>query len=227
MVEDTRLVSTYDDDLDEDLAGEEKEIETLAQVPEKENIRFPGTDVKKGDTVLHKGDIIKSGGGEVGTLAFVGQKEVEVYRKPIVALLSTGNELIDLENPGTNSGSDWGGVFDTNRPSLRAALEGLGYEVLDLGIVPDELSILIFRIDSHVSAIQRGLQGADIILTTGGTSMGPTDLLKPVIERHFNGTVHFGRVSMKPGKPTTFATIPFENVAKPAFALPGNPASAL
>lgn len=57
--------------------------------------------------------------------------------------------------------------------------------------------------------------------------MGPTDLLKPVIERHFNGTIHFGRVSIKPGKPTTFATIPYENAAKPAFALPGNPASAL
>lgn len=57
--------------------------------------------------------------------------------------------------------------------------------------------------------------------------MGPTDLLKPVIERHFNGTIHFGRVAVKPGKPTTFATIPFDGITKPVFALPGNPASAL
>lgn len=57
--------------------------------------------------------------------------------------------------------------------------------------------------------------------------MGPTDLLKPVIERHFNGTIHFGRVAVKPGKPTTFAMVPFDGVEKPVFALPGNPASAL
>ncbi|KAG5338317.1 hypothetical protein C0989_007592 [Termitomyces sp. Mn162] len=237
MVEDTRLVSTYKDS-DGDLEGEEKEIEILIKVPEKENIRFPGTDVRVGDIVLQKGDIITSGGGEVGTLAFVGKKEVsvrnyirsirtifdalqvEVYRKPIVALLSTGNELIDLQNPVSHSGNDWGGIYDTNRPSLHAALEGMGYQVVDLGIVSDD-------VESHVAAIRRGLQSADILLTTGGTSMGPTDLLKPVIERHFNGTIHFGRVSMKPGKPTTFATIPYENSVKPVFALPGNPASAL
>ncbi|KAG6854460.1 hypothetical protein C0991_006539 [Blastosporella zonata] len=219
MVEDTRLVSTYEA-TDGDLDGEEKEIELLVQVPERENVRLPGTDVRVGNLVLQKGDIIRSGGGELGTLAFVGKKEVEVYRKPIVALLSTGNELVDLQHPVPTSSDDWGGIFDTNRPSLQAALEGMGYQVVDLGIVPDD-------IDSHVAAIKRGLQSADILLTTGGTSMGPTDLLKPVIERYFNGTIHFGRVSVKPGKPTTFATIPFENTTKPAFALPGNPASAL
>lgn len=79
-----------------------------------------------------------------------------------------------------------------------------------------------------MDAIRKGLDTADILLTTGGTSMGPTDLLKPVIERHFQGTVHFGRVTVKPGKPTTFATIPCAGgVMKPVFALPGNPASAL
>ncbi|SRR5258708_2659311 len=71
--------------------------------------------------------------------------------------------------------------------------------------------------------MKRGLQEADILLTTGGSSMGSSDLLKPVIERHLNGTVHFGRVNIKPGKPTTFATVD----SKPIFALPGNPASAL
>lgn len=163
-----------------------------------------------------------------------------MYRKPIVALLSTGNEIIDLQVPKSNSGDGWGGIFDTNRPSLQAALEGMGYEVLDLGVVPDELSLIcyhksemltrIYSIQSHVTAIQNGLDQADILLTTGGTSMGPTDLLKPVIERHFNGTIHFGRVTIKPGKPTTFASIPIPGAAgksKPVFALPGNPASAL
>ena len=85
--------------------------------------------------------------------------------------------------------------------------------------------------DAHASAIRRGLEESDILITTGGTSMGPADLLKPVIERQFDGTVHFGRVTIKPGKPTTLATIPFQGsggkISKPVFALPGNPASAL
>jgi len=99
----------------------------------------------------------------------------------------------------------------------------MGYEVIDLGVVPDNIT-------SHVNAIKNGLNEADILLTTGGTSMGSTDLLKPVIERHFDGTVHFGRVTVKPGKPTTFASIPTRGgngERKPVFALPGNPASAL
>jgi gephyrin len=99
-------------------------------------------------------------------------------------------------------------------------------------------------VDAHVNALKSGFDKADIILTTGGTSMGPTDLLKrkhlisflfwptirqflAVIERQLNGTIHFGRVAMKPGKPTTFASVPIGDTTKPIFALPGNPASAL
>jgi gephyrin len=171
---------------------------------------------------------------------------VKVYKKPVVAILSTGNELVDLQaTSGVSSPDGWGGIFDTNRPSLQAALESMGYEVLDLGIVIDEYesTTLSFRkefrlivlflssVSAHLKALQTGLKKADLVLTTGGTSMGPTDLLKPVIERYLNGTVHFGRVSIKPGKPTTFATIPMTEgnttIQKPIFALPGNPASAL
>ena len=91
-------------------------------------------------------------------------------------------------------------------------------------------------ITAHVTALREGLHLADLILTTGGTSMGPTDLLKPVIERYLDGTIHFGRVGIKPGKPTTFASVPVVSPVgsgsegterKPIFALPGNPASAL
>ena len=166
---------------------------------------------------------------------------MSVVKKPVVALLSTGNELVDLQAPASTqiSSEEWGGIYDTNRPALRAVLEGLGYEVVDLGIVVDQLSKRyiqfqfrtngVHRVDAHVQAIQKGLDEADVILTTGGTSMGPTDLLKPVIERNFKGTIHFGRVAIKPGKPTTFATIPTgdHGLRKPIFALPGNPASAL
>ncbi|TFK55434.1 molybdenum cofactor biosynthesis protein [Heliocybe sulcata] len=211
MVEDTRLASTVDDE-----SKEEKEVETLAQVPKGENVRAPGSDVEKGEKVLSRGAVIRAGGGEVGTLAFVGRKEVEVYKKPRVAILSTGNEILDIQSQAQGPEQEWGGIWDTNRPSLHATLEGMGYEIVDLGIVRDD-------IDAHKSAIARGLADADILLSTGGTSMGPSDLLKPIIERDFNGTIHFGRVAVKPGKPTTFATVN----EKPVFALPGNPASAL
>ncbi|TRM67807.1 MoeA, N-terminal and linker domain-containing protein [Schizophyllum amplum] len=220
MVEDTRLVSAYSS-ADAGELGEEKEVETLAQIPVGENVRMPGSDVKEGAVIMKKGDRILSSGGEIGTLAFVGRKTAEVYKRPVVAILSTGNEVLDLQKPEPPRGEGWVYIYDTNRPSLQAALEGLGYEVIDLGIVTDE-------VDSHVNALRQGLERADIILTTGGTSMSAEDLLKPVIERNFDGTVHFGRVTIKPGKPTTFATIPMPNGApKPVFALPGNPASAL
>lgn len=221
MVEDTELLSTAKDANGQD--AEEKEVKTLVQVPPNDNIREPGSDVHKGDLVLQRGEVLTSLGGEVGTLTFVGRKEVKVHRKPIVAILSTGNELLDLQSPNPLPSDGWGGIWDTNRPSLRAALEGIGYDVVDLGIVADD-------INAHVNAIKQGLESADLLLTTGGTSMGASDLLKPVVERQFGGTIHFGRVSMKPGKPTTFASIPTaqgEHERKFMFALPGNPASAL
>jgi gephyrin len=154
MVEDTKLIRTT-----KDLHGtdeEELEVETLAQVPAGENVRNPGSDVKQGDLVLQKGEILHSTGGEIGTLTFVGRTEatsfslssvttlltqnpkVNVVRKPVVAILSTGNELVDVQNPIHMPKDGWGGIYDTNRPSLQAALEGLGYEVVDVGIVGDE-----------------------------------------------------------------------------------------
>ena len=100
-------------------------------------MRAPGSDVRRGDVVLERGTVLHAAGGEIGTLAFVGRTSARVYRRPVVALLSTGNELLDLQDPRPMRG-EWGGIWDTNRPSLQAALEGLGYEVMDLGIVPDK-----------------------------------------------------------------------------------------
>ncbi|KLO16304.1 hypothetical protein SCHPADRAFT_823382, partial [Schizopora paradoxa] len=229
MVEDTQLVSTAPENPDEEL-----EVRTLAQVPAGENVRTPGSDVRYGALVLNKGTLLSGTGGEIGTLAFVGRKEVLVQQKPVVAILSTGNELLDISGNRSdtkfNTASteeDWSGIWDTNRPTLQAALEALGYRVVDLGIVDDD-------IQAHIEKLNEGLRQADIVLTTGGTSMGASDLLKPVIERNLHGIVHFGRVTIKPGKPTTFATVPFQDpeitgspTRKPIFALPGNPASAL
>ncbi|CAE6480419.1 unnamed protein product [Rhizoctonia solani] len=237
MVEDTQVGSQFS--AEDGQEGEEKTVELLAEVDPGENVRKAGSDVRAGDKVLAAGDVVSGLGGEIGTLAFVGRRQVTVYRKPVVALLSTGNELVDLQQqssptegnegwsgvvdtnrPKGNEG--WSGVVDTNRPSLRAALEGLGYEVIDIGIARD-------NIEAHVGALTEGISRADVLVTTGGTSMGASDLLKPLLERNLKGTIHFGRVAMKPGKPTTFASVPSPNGGrdKLVFGLPGNPASAL
>jgi gephyrin len=168
MVEDTRVASTTKDDKGRDV--EEATVETLAHVEKGENVRAPGSDARKGEVVLERGEVVGSVGGEVGTLAFVGRKsvslfpqsinaalsthenhcqQVKVYKKPVVALLSTGNELIDVQTTESqaSSPSGWSGIFDTNRPSLQAALEGMGYTVLDLGIVPDEC--VVYFLSAH------------------------------------------------------------------------------
>ncbi|KAK6540447.1 hypothetical protein TWF694_009241 [Orbilia ellipsospora] len=210
MVEDTRISKATED------GEEELEIEILASgLEEMENVREVGSDVKLGEVVLRKGAEITAVGGEVGLLASVGIKEVRVYKKPVVGVLSTGDEVVNHDRPG---GLSLGEVRDSNRPTLMAAVKARGFEYVDLGIAKDQPGTL-------KDVIREALSKVDVIITTGGVSMGEKDLLKPTIERTFNGTIHFGRVAMKPGKPTTFATIPIDQ-GRPIFSLPGNPASA-
>ena len=221
MVEDTLVVK-------ETSSGEEETVRLLASVPVGENVREIGSDVLKGSTILYKGDEITFSGGEVGILASVGVAEVKVYKKPIVGVLSTGNELVSHHEKRELR---MGEVRDSNRPSLLATLKSWGYEGVDLGIASDTYALSHLLTDYRPGALDNKLKSAfekvDVVITTGGVSMGELDLLKPTIERSLNGTIHFGRVAMKPGKPTTFATIPINNITKQIFALPGNPASAL
>ncbi|GAA5971006.1 hypothetical protein JCM21900_000930 [Sporobolomyces salmonicolor] len=218
MVEDTEVVSR-------DESGEETEVKLLAQMNKGENVRKEGSDVRTGEKVLEKGDVISNVGGELGTLAFIGKRSVPVYRRPTVAVLSTGNELVDLLDMTTRPTGSFSSILDSNRPTLLSVLQNLHYPTLDLGICTDSM-------EATKAALKKGKEEADVVITTGGTSMGVGDLLKPCIERELGGTVHFGRVAMKPGKPTTFATVPAHPFApnqspKLVFALPGNPASAL
>ncbi|KAK4047390.1 hypothetical protein OIV83_005437 [Microbotryomycetes sp. JL201] len=219
MVEDTEVVTSIE--------GEEREVKLLAKVDLGENVRKPGSDVKQGEKVLDKGDVISPVGGELGSLAFVSQRSVKVYRRPKVAVLSTGNELVNLQDRNTSEKATtaFEGIVDSNRLSLISMLRHLHFDVLDLGIVEDTM-------DETKKALTRGKEECDVIVTTGGTSMGVGDLLKPCIEQEMSGTIHFGRVAIKPGKPTTFATLPAHPMApdrrpRLVFALPGNPASAL
>ncbi|KAK6957502.1 hypothetical protein Daesc_000289 [Daldinia eschscholtzii] len=217
MVEDTILKTMTDD------GKEEKEVEILADgVKEGENIREVGSDIKTGTVILNKGEQISAVGGEIGLLAAVGVAEVKAYRKPVVGVLSTGDEIVQHDRPGDLR---LGEVRDTNRITLMTAAKEHGYEVVDLGIAADKPGTL-------EETLRDALRRVDFIITTGGVSMGELDLLKPTIERSLGGTIHFGRVAMKPGKPTTFATVPVKNnagqrVTKAIFSLPGNPASAI
>ncbi|KAK6087541.1 molybdenum cofactor biosynthesis protein [Seiridium cupressi] len=217
MVEDTVLKTMTDDE------KEEKEVEILAEgVKEGENIREIGSDIKADSLILSNGEQISAIGGEIGLLAAVGVSEVKVYRRPVVGVLSTGDEIVEHDRSGELR---LGEVRDTNRITLMSAAQEHGYEVVDLGIASDKPWTL-------EETLRGALRRVDVVITTGGVSMGELDLLKPTIERSLGGTIHFGRVAMKPGKPTTFATVPVKNnsgkrVDKIIFSLPGNPASAI
>lgn len=226
MVEDTELASTTPD------GKEEATVEILTdEIGFGENVREPGSDIALGSKILSRGDLITPVGGEIGVLAATGTKTVKVFRKPRVGVLSTGDELVEHDDPRTLTG---GQIRDSNRPSLLSCLSAWGFPTVDLGIARDTpASELENALRDALRGIGRASSSVDIIITTGGVSMGELDLLKPTIERSLGGTIHFGRVSMKPGKPTTFATVPFKPAtsgsreSKLIFGLPGNPASAL
>lgn len=172
-----------------------------------ENVRQPGIDIDIGQIVLKAGTRI--GPPEIGLLATLGISQALVGRRPRVAVLSTGDELVD---PGTKLGP--GSIRDSNRFALRVAIEEAGGEVVSLGRVRDD------EVEQRAAIVQ-ALGIADVLITSGGVSVGSRDLIKPILEEL--GQVHFGRIALRPGKPLTFATVG----QCLAFGLPGNPVSAL
>jgi molybdenum cofactor synthesis domain-containing protein len=185
-----------------------------------QGIRSIGADVQAGRRVLAAGQVL--GPAELGMLASLGMDSAPVHRRPVVGVFSTGDELVE---PGQPLGP--GQIYDSNRATLLAAVAQAGGQALDLGIMGDRPG----ELEQKLAA---GLAMADLLVTSGGVSMGELDLLKPLLERW--GVVHVGRVLMKPGKPMTFATLPARRAggeidptqpARPVFALPGNPVSSL
>lgn len=172
------------------------------------NFHQVGADVRAGDLVLEAG--YRLGAAEIGIAAATGHARLPVGRRPRVALMSTGDELVEVgEKPGP------GQIQDSNRWALLAALREAGAEVHLLGIAPDEP-------DPLRRLVVEALREADALVTSGGVSVGTHDLVKPLLESL--GDVHVGRVKLKPGKPFTFATLPDGKVA---FGLPGFPVSSL
>ncbi|XP_072896284.1 gephyrin isoform X16 [Hemitrygon akajei] len=227
QVEDTELIRESDDhDVLLILGTEELEVRILTQARPGQDIRPIGHDIKRGECVLAKGTHM--GPSEIGLLATVGVTEVEVHKFPVVAVMSTGNELLNPEDELTP-----GKIRDSNRSTLLATIQEHGYPTINLGIVGDNP-------DDLLNALNEGISRADIIITSGGVSMGEKDYLKQVLDIDLHAQIHFGRVFMKPGLPTTFATLDIDGIRKIIFALPagaveadgdigseGNPVSAV
>ena len=177
------------------------------QVGPNAEVRPVAQDIAKGQQVLQAGT--RLGPQEIGLLASLGRTTVLAHARPRVAVLSSGNEVVEPDaSPGP------GQIRDSNRYTLMAAVQRAGAEAVSLGIGSDTQEALRDK-------ILEGLTTCDALVTSGGVSMGKLDLIKPILET--TGQVHFGRVNMKPGKPLTFATV----ADKPVFALPGFPVSSL
>ena len=193
-------------------------------------IRAVGCDIPAGSVVLPRGFCLDP--VSLGLLRQSGQPSVQLVPPIRVGVLSTGNELLFPTKDATKTGGrgllETGQIPDVNKPILMALLESFSKEhvpirPIDLGMVRDDDP------DSMTRTLQAALETCDVMLTTGGISMGETDIVEDVLVQRLGGALHFGRLNMKPGKPTTFVTVPVPHNKQRsclAFALPGNPVSA-
>jgi molybdopterin molybdotransferase len=183
-------------------------VRVLMAPTEGQYIRRQGDDVVAGQTVLAAGTWL--GAAQIGLLAAIGQDRVRIRPRTRVVVLSTGSELVE---PGTKLGP--GEINDSNSYTLTAAAEEAGAIAYRVGIVPDDPRLLMDTIEDQ-------LIRADLVVTTGGVSVGAYDVVKEVLGRL--GTVTFDKVAMQPGMPQGFGTVGPD--ATPIFTLPGNPVSA-
>ena len=176
-------------------------------------IRSAGEDITRGAVVLSAGTRLTP--AELGLAASIGLHQLQVARRPRVALFSTGDELV---MPGEVPPEQMrpGAIYNSNRFFLRAMLLRLGCEVTDFGIVPD-------RRDATIDALRQASSAHDLILTSGGVSVGEEDHIKPAVETL--GTLDLWQIAMKPGKPFAYGQIPREGGAAHFMGLPGNPVS--
>ncbi|WP_455380792.1 molybdopterin molybdotransferase MoeA [Acidihalobacter prosperus] len=171
------------------------------------NIRYPGEDLSAGACALKVGKRIDS--AELGLLASLGLKSINVFRLPKVAYFSTGDEL---REPG--EALEPGTIYDSNRPTLRGLLSNIGVELIDYGCIKDD-------IDALRRTLTDASHQADIIIATGGASVGTADHVTHLLRKQ--GEAHFWKIAMKPGRPLNFGR--FNQTL--LFGLPGNPVSVM
>jgi len=172
-----------------------------------ENVRLRGEDVKQGAPVVHKGD--RLGAGNIALLSALGLGQANVSRKPVAGLVATGSELLEPGQP-----FEAGKIYESNRPMLLPLLHEAGAVPRTYPLVPDTLP-------ETQTALQRAFDECDVVVTSGGASVGEHDLVKKAIEL-MGGQVQFWRVAIKPGKPFVLG----RSGDKLLFGLPGNPVSA-
>ena len=172
-----------------------------------ENIRKAGEDVGQGDIVIEAGARLNP--ADLGVLASLGIAKLQVKRKPVVAFFSTGDELVSLGKP-----LEPGMIYDSNRYSLYGMLSRLPVGIIDLGVVRDNP-------DSMREALADAATKADLIISTGGVSVGEADYVKPALAEL--GTTEFWKIAIKPGRPLTFGQID----ASIFMGLPGNPVAVM
>jgi molybdopterin molybdotransferase len=203
------VIPVEDTDFDDRSAGTAppKTVTISRSVQFNENVRPRGMGVHSGDIILKSGALLNA--QSIGILAMLGFANVKVYKRPRVALFSSGDELLEAGAP-----LETGKIRDSNSPMLAALVQSTDAEVIRLGIAKDTRESVTALLEKAVK------QNVDIILTSAGVSVGAFDYVKEVVES--NGSLNFWRVNMRPGKPLAFG----EYKGIPFIGLPGNPVSA-
>lgn len=191
----------------EDTACDDAGVRIYVTAARGENVRYVGEDVARGDLVIHAGTVLRP--AEIGMLAALGRSFVKVYRRPLVALISTGDELVDIDQAASS-----GKIVNSNSYSLAAQVTECGGIPLQLGIAKDTKESLTEKFGAALRA--------DIIVSSAGVSVGDYDFVKDVMEDMGIG-VELWQVAQRPGKPMTFGS----REGKPVFGLPGNPVSSM
>ncbi len=190
---------------------DEATVQILKAVRKGDNIRAAGEDIHAGEIVLSKEVIVRP--AEIGIMASLGFKEVDVHRRPRVAILATGDELVGIDEPIAP-----GKIRNSNGYTNAAAVLLTGGIPIQLGIARDNMADLTSKIRAGLEA------GADLFITSAGVSVGDYDMVKDVLNRE--GAMQFWQVKMKPGKPLAFGVLHGKKPV-PLLGLPGNPVSAL
>ncbi len=185
----------------------EKQIKISTDIKEGQNIRHIGEDITQGSVVLSAGQ--KLGAAQMGVLASLGLASLKIKRPIRVAIFSSGDEIRSIGESLSDSQ-----IYDSNRYTISGMLTDLGVEVIDLGIIPDDqLSIK--------NALLQGASEADMVITSGGVSVGDADYIKQCLEE--TGQIHFSKLHLKPGRPLTFGQLNKTHF----FGLPGNPVAVM